>query len=100
MNEPTKPIAGDDPRQRLAKDLADALEDLLFNLEHGIPWKVVHELDRIAAELGEIDSGDRALRAEIDAFRSGVNELFADRDAAEEVIVHGERIAAILRGVR
>lgn len=47
---------------------------------------------------GHIDTRDAALRAEISAFQSGVNELFATREAAEEVLLHGERVASILRG--
>ena len=92
-------------RQRLARELADLLDEVVFNVEHGIPWSVIHKLDAVGHKLEKLSEVDDAhfrarLKEEIAAFRQNLSDIFSDRDAAKELIDRGQRIASLLQEVR
>ncbi len=98
---------GQDPqnegeRQRLARELADLLDEVIFNLEHGIPWSVIHKLDAVGRQLEKLSvlrepSLASRLKEEIAAFQQDLSEIFSDRDAAKELIDRGQRIVSLLQ---
>lgn len=98
---------GQDPRnegerQRLARELADLLDEVVFNLEHGVPWSVIHKLEAVGRQLETISvpqepSFASRLKEEIVAFQRDLGEIFSDRDAAKELIDRGQRIVSLLQ---
>jgi hypothetical protein len=87
-------------RARLAAELAREIDEVLFNLEHGIPESSIRRLAALAAELERLgaSSGPGELAAETAAFRAAVGGLFRDAAAPEEVIARGQRILSLLEG--
>lgn len=91
-------------RQRLARELADLLDEVVFNVEHGIPWSVIHKLDAVGHKIEKLSDVEAAhlrarLKEEIAAFQQNLSEIFSDRDAAKELIDRGQRIASLLQEV-
>ena len=91
-------------KREIARDLTRALEDVVFNIEHGIPLELIHRLETLGTDLdrfvAEEPSPQGPLMQEVSAFRAAVAELFVESGAPEAVIEHGQRIVSILEGDR
>jgi hypothetical protein len=98
-NDQVGKASPEDQRSRLARELEGALEEVVFDLEHGIPWSVIHRLDAVGRELAELAEREKEIRLkdEVALFRQDVSEIFADRDAAKEVVLRGQHIVALLQ---
>lgn len=89
-------------RQRLAQELADLLDEVVFNLEHGVPLSVIHKMEALgrkleAFSLVEISASGSRLKEEIAALQKDLGEILADRDAARQLIDRGQRIVTLLQ---
>jgi hypothetical protein len=86
-----------DERERIAGEIGEVIEEVAADTNGGIPWTLMHRLGAIEMELAKLAEKDSALAAELDGFRGETEEIFCDRDAAEEVVLRGQRIAALLQ---
>jgi hypothetical protein len=92
---------GPDEAQRIADALADLLDEVVFNIEHGVPEAELRKLEdlgeRIATQATTAAS-DRFTDV-LRTFRKSVSGMRAsDPDAPDELLASGRRIIAILRG--
>lgn len=85
-------------RERLARELEEALRELQVNRCAGVSVYLMHRLEAVEDALAELATADSAVAREFDRFRDELEELLYTREAFDEILVRGQRIASLLRG--
>jgi hypothetical protein len=87
-------------RRDLARRLSSLLDEVVFNIEHGIPLSVVNDLSSLGRSLEALRlCGGTA--GELRSFREAVDALRAvEPDAVDRLLCAGERVFATLKDSR
>jgi hypothetical protein len=85
--------------KRLAAKLLKLLDQVMLDLEHGVPKRLLKDLMGVCDEIAALPAAGADLGRELASFRKGVDGMLrGDPDAPDAVVRGGERLNALLGG--
>ena len=84
-------------RDRVARELDDLVQRLMACRPCGVSLSLMQELEVVRADLATVAAQDPKLAAEVEGLREELEEILYSREAADDVILRGQRIAALLK---